>query len=302
MPNDQDGRPARSLVRRGLLPGAPTSPRLAYSLHLLELYRTLSRRYSRYPIQSFIRALCDSLNTPYDSALRTTFAQALDVYYELLRRIDNQVLHSLGRDTPDWRVKNGCPCCRYKQPDEPPLKFSQLIAIDGNSSLKRFGDAGLADTRTFSSDYYLSRDYVNQFENEGVKRGRNGGKRKRPAGKGKGKSRKKADRNAEEEWVDTDTDDENGDGDEDEDHVDANLETQATAPLPTVGWLADTIEGLAPKQVEGLAAGCAERWKANAPDSEKGMFRCFEESGVFVGICRHHIVLFVMDMVESGEL
>ena len=47
---------------------------------------------------------------------------------------------------------------------------------------------------------------------------------------------------------------------------------------------------------------CAERWKANAYDSKKGIFSCFEESGLFVSVCRHGLLIICCDMVESGEL
>lgn len=47
---------------------------------------------------------------------------------------------------------------------------------------------------------------------------------------------------------------------------------------------------------------CVERWKANADDSKKGMFSCFEESGLFVAICRHGAIIRCCDMVASGEL
>lgn len=47
---------------------------------------------------------------------------------------------------------------------------------------------------------------------------------------------------------------------------------------------------------------CVERWKANADDSKKGMFSCFEESGLFVAVCRHGLLIQCCDMVESGEL
>lgn len=47
---------------------------------------------------------------------------------------------------------------------------------------------------------------------------------------------------------------------------------------------------------------CVERWKANADDSKKGMFSCFEESGLFVAVCRHGALIRCCDMVSSGEL
>ena len=44
-----------------------------------------------------------------------------------------------------------------------------MIVMDGNNSLKRMvpvGNRQLGDTRMFSSDYILPRDYVDKFANE----------------------------------------------------------------------------------------------------------------------------------------
>ncbi|KIO22578.1 hypothetical protein M407DRAFT_39675, partial [Tulasnella calospora MUT 4182] len=51
-----------------------------------------------------------------------------------------------------------------------------------------------------------------------------------------------------------------------------------------------------------LLSSCTERWKANADDAQKKTFSCFEETGVFVCLCRHGHVLAIADMVASGEL
>ena len=47
---------------------------------------------------------------------------------------------------------------------------------------------------------------------------------------------------------------------------------------------------------------CVERWKANAEDEKKGMFACFDESGIFTAVCRHGFLLVFCDMIQSGEL
>ncbi|KAJ3751717.1 hypothetical protein EV360DRAFT_56461 [Lentinula raphanica] len=47
---------------------------------------------------------------------------------------------------------------------------------------------------------------------------------------------------------------------------------------------------------------CTENWKAAASDSQKRMWNVFDESGVFVSACRHGFVLWICDMVRSGEL
>lgn len=46
---------------------------------------------------------------------------------------------------------------------------------------------------------------------------------------------------------------------------------------------------------------CHKNWKAAAPDSKKSMWSIFEETGIFASACRHSLVLWVADMVRSGE-
>ena len=47
---------------------------------------------------------------------------------------------------------------------------------------------------------------------------------------------------------------------------------------------------------------CAERWKNAGPEHRKGMFALFEETGIFVAVCRHRTILYACDMMKSGEL
>lgn len=48
--------------------------------------------------------------------------------------------------------------------------------------------------------------------------------------------------------------------------------------------------------------GCASRWKAASSDTAKRMWALFDETGVFASACRHGLILWVVDMVKSGEL
>jgi hypothetical protein len=47
---------------------------------------------------------------------------------------------------------------------------------------------------------------------------------------------------------------------------------------------------------------CAGRWRNAGPESRKKMFALFSISGIFLVVCRHGHVLFVCDMIRSGEL
>ena len=50
------------------------------------------------------------------------------------------------------------------------------------------------------------------------------------------------------------------------------------------------------------ADACVERWKAAGPDARKKMFSLFAIAGIFVCVCRHGHLLFICDMIRSGEL
>jgi hypothetical protein len=51
---------------------------------------------------------------------------------------------------------------------------------------------------------------------------------------------------------------------------------------------------------EGVGDGCRARdWKAAG---EKGTWGIFKESGIFASACRHGFILWIVDMVRSGEL
>ncbi len=49
-------------------------------------------------------------------------------------------------------------------------------------------------------------------------------------------------------------------------------------------------------------SSCASNWKAAASDDKKKMWAIFEETGVFASACRHGFVLWLIDMIRSGEL
>jgi hypothetical protein len=65
-----------------------------------------------------------------------------------------------------------------------------------------------------------------------------------------------------------------------------------------MGWLlASEDDG----QSQSLAI-CVERWRNARPEARKKIFPLFSVSGVFLVVCRHGHVLYVCDMIRSGEL
>lgn len=47
---------------------------------------------------------------------------------------------------------------------------------------------------------------------------------------------------------------------------------------------------------------CTDNWKAAASDKKKKMWAIFDESGIFASACRHGFILWLVDMIRSGEL
>ena len=47
---------------------------------------------------------------------------------------------------------------------------------------------------------------------------------------------------------------------------------------------------------------CEDRWKNMATELTARMWGIFDETGVFLCLCRHGFVLLMADMVHSGEL
>ena len=137
--------------------------------------------------------------------------------------------------------------------------------MDGNNSLKRLatrGDRVAGDVRQFNSNYYLSREFVDSFANEVKSR----------QTQAKPDLRDRADPPA-------------------ADPGDAGAPDAPAPPLPED-----------PDPTQGNPNhGCAGNWKAAAADEEKKMWGIFDETGIFVCACRHSIVIYVVDMVQTGE-
>ncbi|KAJ3889517.1 hypothetical protein GG344DRAFT_51442 [Lentinula edodes] len=235
-----------SLVRQGLFPCSPGIATVAVTTRTLETFRIQSLRCPRLSIKAFVKSLCDIQGVPFKSYLQEQFSIAFDLYLAILSNVHQRVQRALGRDTPNWRLINACPCCLYRIEGEPALRFQLLCTMDGNNSLKRLarkeriGEVDGADqsmggtskehldTRVVEGDYYLSREEVDQWSKESIQG-----------------------------IVHADGDEENP---------------------------------------------CAERWKNLNEAVTSKMWGIYDETGVFLALCRHSFVLLITDMVQSGEL
>lgn len=194
----------------------------------------------------------------YKTYLYEQFSICYDLYLATLHRVSKQVQVALGRDDPDYRLRNACPACTYKLVGEDKLIFDMLFTMDGNDSLKRVlrrekppedeGDGEVklgeskerVDKRDGTGGYFLTREKVNTWAKHMLAL-------------------------ALEEGM--------GEQVDEEDEV----------------W-------------EDGDNPCAARWKNMINEVTAKMWGIFDESGVFVALCRHGFVLLVVDMVKSGEL
>lgn len=61
-------------------------------------------------------------------------------------------------------------------------------------------------------------------------------------------------------------------------------------------------EGYLTEPAEPQLENCASNWKAAASLEKKKMWGVFDETGIFASACPHGFVLWLADMVQSGEL
>ncbi|KAJ3983230.1 hypothetical protein F5890DRAFT_1475538 [Lentinula detonsa] len=148
-----------SYIRSGFLPFNPLLNKSLVSLQTVELYHHLFMRCPRLEVQPFLRALCDFQGVRFKNNLSVQFSSAYNLYIRLTESVRSQVLTSLDRTTPNWRMLNACP------------------PLDGNNSLKRFErrerkeDGTLLgptrekpDVRIGGGDYFLQPSQVDLWD------------------------------------------------------------------------------------------------------------------------------------------
>jgi hypothetical protein len=171
------------------------------------------------------------------------------------------VQFALGRHSPDWRLRHACPACTYKLKDENHLIFSLLFTMDGNDSLKRIlrrllgeddtpgPSSEYFDSRTVDDDFYLTREYVNEWANEAFE------------------------------------------------------DLMATTGQVCFRCRKTSLQRADLKSQDNDDYNpCADRWKNMKEDITRKMWGIFDETGIFLALCRHGFSLVIADMVRSGEL
>ncbi|KAJ7857422.1 hypothetical protein B0H14DRAFT_3085219 [Mycena olivaceomarginata] len=69
-------------------------------------------------------------------------------------------------------------------------------------------------------------------------------------------------------------------------------------------WAKDRVAERLPMEAasKGEDNPCADRWKNMINDVTSKMWGIFDETGIFLALCRHGFVLVIADMIRSGEL
>ncbi|KAJ7734622.1 hypothetical protein B0H16DRAFT_1695815 [Mycena metata] len=68
-------------------------------------------------------------------------------------------------------------------------------------------------------------------------------------------------------------------------------------------WAKKKLANLLPTDKSaGESVPCADRWKNMINDITSKMWGIFDETGIFLALCRHGFVLLLADMIRSGEL
>ncbi|KAF8478345.1 hypothetical protein JB92DRAFT_2768666, partial [Gautieria morchelliformis] len=166
----------------GYLASSPDHPQTAFSFHLLKYFKVLNTRCPSLSVQAFVKSVCELHCILYRPSIRNQWSDAYDVYVRICTEVQCRVATALGRDGPDWRLRNACPACTYKLQDEPPLKISMQITMDGNNTQKRVDrvrrdvDEGGSvvssinheqhDDHRVPGDYYITAEEVNVFAKE----------------------------------------------------------------------------------------------------------------------------------------
>ncbi|KAJ7506450.1 hypothetical protein B0H11DRAFT_2327591 [Mycena galericulata] len=159
-----------TLIRYGYIGGSPDKPAIAFAIRTFEIYRQIHRICPRYTMDSLAKTLSHLHKVPRKAYLAEQLTTAYDAYLEILRRVEVCVQAALGRDK-SWRTTGICPPCFYRVDGEVKLKFSSLMSLDGNNSLKLVDSTFRAghprfDDRKSTSFRWLTPTEVDKYQDE----------------------------------------------------------------------------------------------------------------------------------------
>jgi hypothetical protein len=274
VPIEHDSFPNIALIQRGFIGTTPWSPQFAISLRTLDSFYRIQMQHPSLGIRPYVRALCDINSVSYRSHYGRAFTSAYDIYLLLHREIDKLVATATRRTATDY-LKSICPCCQHTTTDDEPLDYEICLALDGNSSLKRFGDATKTSPQNFPSRFILPRDYVDSFAEE-VRHRKSApkkGKKKGPEPAAAGGRDIEAVGEGVEAGFESDDDPQQAEYEYDMAVTHHGPQLQADREDAEEGrWIFKEVD---PTGTEVVISECVDRWKANADDSKKGNMLVF---------------------------
>ena len=109
-----------ALLCHSLLGCTLTESSTAVHLHCLKLYHCIYCHQSLFSIQAMTKVLYDLhhislwLQVMYNPHLQAQFAEAFDVYLEILHCIKSSISTVLGWQGPCWKLCGDCPTCSFE--------------------------------------------------------------------------------------------------------------------------------------------------------------------------------------------
>lgn len=209
-----------------------------------------------------VRYISHRAQIPYRRRYRTLLADAFEVYLLIVRGVEQRVCSVLGREAPNWRAMYGCPACGYDLEGELPSRWQRMFCIDGNNSLKRLRPLGKRAAGDTRVFTYSDYYLPGDYVDSFANEVQS---RKLPA-----------------------------------EHS-ANSEEVPPNDRPQIADDDDTypVDGVSD---DSPLKTCTQNWKAAASEEKKRTWGIFEETGIFASACPHGFVLWITDMVRSGEL
>ena len=206
------------------------------------------------------------MQRPYQRGIRDQIASAWDAYLSITREVQQKLDEAQGHNTPNWRALNSCPCCQYEVHHNHSYSIStDLFQLVDEPKLK-YRKISIIDGNT-------SLRRVNRHESTSKKKFQS------------------------DYFLPVDK---------------VNEVEMPGASRQVCFWCGSSVEPLLTPDVEdnplhevvedGDVGQCVRNWRAALPDNLKSMFSIFDETGIFVAVCRHGFILTCVDMVRSGEL
>ncbi|KAF8230800.1 hypothetical protein L208DRAFT_1280109, partial [Tricholoma matsutake] len=267
-----------TLALHGFIGVTPDKPVIAFSFKLFEIYHQL---HCVCPQFSF-HALSTSLAHLHQVTIFfLQLSNAYDCYLEILCVVDGCIQQALAQDEA-WQTHHICPPCLYKLKDDHLMKYSMLVAMDGNNLLKLVDSTFCSgtfhtDDHVSSSSRWICPEEVDQFKDEGALLGQPASQAPQiPISAPLAGSSTTLDAHS----------------------APHPLTAELNAANDDILWL-NIVEH---EGIQKVADVCVQHWQSAGSEAQKKMFALFAITGIFIAVCCHGHLLAICDMIWSREL